>query len=278
MNRKLLHLYFIGFTAVCTGLRLFLKFASVDPLTGYYEGYGAVVWLFNLLLLAGIGGCLLLGWLQPRRSYLPVSRIRRMAAVLVGVACFPAGVSGLAAQSGQLEMLQGAITMPALIAALVVTLVSFLCLGIAPFVTGGLFLMIARHTEDSQSRPIHGLLLLVPLAWQVALLLSSFMEYTAIRSVSDQMLTTVMLILLAPFLLAHARVLGQIDPDRGARQAVVFGLPFALVAFCACMGMLAASLAGRGVTVAPSPVFSAFYLFFGIYAAAFCLELTPVKG
>ena len=116
MNRKLLHLYFIGFTAVCTGLRLFLKFASVDPLTGYYEGYGAVVWLFNLLLLAGIGGCLLLGWLQPRRSYLPVSRIRRMAAVLVGVACFPAGVSGLAAQSGQLEMLQGAITMPALIA------------------------------------------------------------------------------------------------------------------------------------------------------------------
>ncbi len=138
--------------------------------------------------------------------------------------------------------------------------------------------MIARRTEDSQSRPIHGLLLLVPLAWQVALLLSSFMEYTAIRSVSDQMLTTVMLILLAPFLLAHARVLGQIDPDRGARQAVVFGLPFALVAFCACMGMLAASLAGRGVTVAPSPVFSAFYLFFGIYAAAFCLELTPVKG
>ena len=201
-----------------------------------------------------------------------------MAAVVVGVACFPAGVSGLAAQSGQLEMLQGAITMPALIAALVVTLVSFLCLGIAPFVTGGLFLMIARRTEDSQSRPIHGLLLLVPLAWQVALLLSSFMEYTAIRSVSDQMLTTVMLILLAPFLLAHARVLGQIDPDRGARQAVVFGLPFALVAFCACMGMLAASLAGRGVTVAPSPVFSAFYLFFGIYAAAFCLELTPVKG
>ena len=94
MNRKLLHLYFIGFTAVCTGLRLFLKFASVDPLTGYYEGYGAVVWLFNLLLLAGIGGCLLLGWLQPRRSYLPVSRIRRIAAVLVGVACFPAGVSG----------------------------------------------------------------------------------------------------------------------------------------------------------------------------------------
>ena len=56
MNRKLLHLYFIGFTAVCTVLRLFLKFASVDPLTGYYEGYGAVVWLLNQHQQAGIGG------------------------------------------------------------------------------------------------------------------------------------------------------------------------------------------------------------------------------
>lgn len=274
MNRKLLHLYFIGFTAICTGLRLFLKFASIDPLTGYYEGYDAIAGLFNLLMLVGVGGCLLLGWILPGETNLPVSRIRRMAAVLVGVACFPAGVSGLAAQSGRLEMLQGALTMPALIAALVVTLVSFLCLGVAPFVTGGLFLMIARRNGDPQPGPFHGLLLLVPLAWQVALLLSSFMEYTAIRSVSDQMLTTVMLILLAPFLLAHARVLGRIDPERGARQSVMFGFPFALIALCACTGMLAASVAGRGVVSAPSPVFSAFYLFLGIYAAAFCLDLT----
>ncbi len=277
MNRKLLHLYFIGFTAVCTGLRLFLKFASVDPLTGYYEGYHTIAALFNLLLLAGVGGCLLLGWLQRDGSVPRVSRVQRIAAALVGVACFPVGVSGLAAQSGQLERLQGALTMPALIAALVVTLVSFLCLGIAPFVTGVLFLMVARRSGDSQSKPFHGLLLLVPLAWQVALLLSSFMEYTAIRSVSDQMLTTVMLILLAPFLLAHARVLGRIDPERGIRQAVTFGFPFALLALCACAGMLAASVAGCGVAVAPSPVFSAFYLFLGLYAAAFCFDLAPTR-
>lgn len=57
---------------------------------------------------------------------------------------------------------------------------------------------------------MNGWLMLLPLVWEIGELLSSFMAYTALRNVSDQMLTIVMLILMAPFLLcARAHPVGR---------------------------------------------------------------------
>ena len=119
----------------------------------------------------------------------------------------------------------------------------------------------------------HGWLMLLPLVWEIGELLSSFMAYTALRNVSDQMLTIVMLILMAPFLLAHARILSGVGAEKGVRQLLFFGPAFALFAIAVPGGMIAAALAGKTVALGLSPAAAVFYFLSGLYAAALCLSL-----
>ena len=118
-----------------------------------------------------------------------------------------------------------------------------------------------------------GWLMLLPLVWEIGELLSSFMAYTAIRNVSDQMLTIVMMILMAPFLLAHARILSGVGVEKGLRQLLFFGPAFALFAIAVPGGMIAAALAGKTVALGLSPVSAVFYFLSGLYAAVLCLSL-----
>uniref|UniRef100_UPI003A8A264D hypothetical protein n=2 Tax=Oscillospiraceae TaxID=216572 RepID=UPI003A8A264D len=120
---------------------------------------------------------------------------------------------------------------------------------------------------------MNGWLMLLPLVWEIGELLSSFMAYTALRNVSDQMLTIVMLILMAPFLLAHARILSGVGAEKGVRQLLFFGPAFALFAIAVPGGMIAAALAGKTVALGLSPAAAVFYFLSGLYAAALCLSL-----
>ncbi len=134
--------------------------------------------------------------------------------------------------------------------------------------SGFLFLYIGISLNgDTRNRPINGIALLLMLLWQTYILLTTFMSYTAIHSVSDQLLTTLMLIFLLPFLLGHGRILSGTSLEKGIRQAAVYGLPFSLLALTESAGTIAAAVAGRSLAISISLPAAIFYLILGVYAA-----------
>ena len=142
--------------------------------------------------------------------------------------------------------------------------------------TGFLFLATGIKGVNAAKRP-HGALLLFPVLWQTAVLLTTFMSYTRMRSVSDQLLSIAMLILMVPFLLANGRMLSGIDTEKGTHQLMMFGLPFSLIAIPFSIGILCASFAGKTVAIGPTNVAAAFYLCMGIYAVSMVFSLKKEK-
>ena len=266
MSEKTPKLLFIFFAVACAVLRVYLKLTAVDPSTGFYEGGGIAVPTLNLLLVAGVAALLLLGLIQSRGR---AARTLRLCPVCRALAALT-GVSGavFAAVFGA-ERLRG-FELPGGSGAnllLLGLLLQFVAFFIAPLLSALYFLWIGlKGGEEGFSA--NGWLALAPLVWQIGLLLVTFMGYTAVRSVSDQMLTVVSMILIAPFLLSHARATADVDRSRGLAQLAAYGLPFALVSLTVSVGMLAALPAGRAVGAALGLPGAVFYLCAGLYAAA----------
>lgn len=290
-----------GCAAVCLILRVVLKLTAVDPATGFYEGGGALPLVFNILL--GISVLLLLaaGYLSGRRMRgasvtftIPLRALAFAAGISLAVWAF-LNVGGI------LEILPEVLTPDSrllfklfyclfvVLFRLVLPIVFIYVLEcIAGFVPNRkLWKDLPGKDEPDFAHPINpfdlreahgylrmnGWLMLLPLVWEIGELLSSFMAYTALRNVSDQMLTIVMLILMAPFLLAHARILSGVGAEKGVRQLLFFGPAFALFAIAVPGGMIAAALAGKTVALGLSPAAAVFYFLSGLYAAALCLSL-----
>ena len=64
MTIKLSKRLFLAAAILCVLLRCALKFISIDPDTGYYEGYDALVLLFNLLLTVSTAALIVLPMLK----------------------------------------------------------------------------------------------------------------------------------------------------------------------------------------------------------------------
>lgn len=284
-----------GCAAVCLILRIVLKLTAIDPQTGFYEGGGALPPLFSILLGASVLALLLLGFLLGRKA--------RGAGISFGiplrVLAFATGVLlfcwTLLHWRDIAEVFSADMALPPKLLSCIFALLFRIVL---PWISAYLFLRIAgfgpftisceyRTNEPVPVLPenvfdlegglrtlrMNGWLMLLPLVWEIGELLSSFMAYTAIRNVSDQMLTIVMLLLMAPFLLAHARILSGVGAEKGVRQLLLFGPAFALLAIAVPGGMIAAALAGKTVALGLSPAAAVFYFVFGLYAAVLCLSL-----
>ncbi|MCI8648995.1 MAG: hypothetical protein HFG20_02655 [Anaerotruncus sp.] len=263
---------------ICGGLRIYLKLTAVDPSTGFYEGGGIIATLF--LPLAGVfaAAMFLLGLLQ--HTYDPslyCSLPMRLFALLTAVAAVPFAYEGVLSHLAALERMQLFHYGPVqLVLHLFIWGVGLLCTTIAPLVSVWFFLQTALRARGVYRFPaVSGALALFPLLWQAAYLLRTFMAYTAIRSVSDQMLSVLSMIFCIPFLLANGRVLGGIDAEKGLRQLVTFGRPFALLAICSAISTIAGALSGRMVEAAPSLFAGIFYLTLGCYAAAITWDCQP---
>lgn len=293
-NRPLF-LSLAGCAGICLLLRIVLKLTAIDPATGFYEGGGALPLLFNVLLGASVLLLLALGFLSGRKlrgASVAFTLPLRALSAAAGAALFCWTLLRLGELPGVLSADYP--FMPKLLLCLF-TLLFRLAL---PLVGACLFVRIAGAGDftipcgfrafaadpdsalsDPHSGPgprtlrMNGWLMLLPLVWEIGELLSSFMAYTAIRNVSDQMLTIVMMILMAPFLLAHARILSGVGVEKGLRQLLFFGPAFALFAIAVPGGMIAAALAGKTVALGLSPVSAVFYFLSGLYAAVLCLSL-----
>ena len=290
-----------GCAAVCLILRVVLKLTAVDPATGFYEGGGALPLVFNILLGVSVLLLLAAGYLSGRRTRgasvtftIPLRALAFAAGISLAVWAF-LNVEGI------LEILPEVLTPDSrllvklfyclfvVLFRLVLPIVFIYVLEcIAGFVPNRkLWKDLPGKDEPDFAHPINpfdlreahgylrmnGWLMLLPLVWEIGELLSSFMAYTALRNVSDQMLTIVMLILMAPFLLAHARILSGVGAEKGVRQLLFFGPAFALFAIAVPGGMIAAALAGKTVALGLSPAAAVFYFLSGLYAAALCLSL-----
>lgn len=290
-----------GCAAVCLILRVVLKLTAVDPATGFYEGGGALPLVFNILLGVSVLLLLAAGYLSGRRTRgasvtftIPLRALAFAAGISLAVWAF-LNVEGI------LEILPEVLTPDSrllfklfyclfvVLFRLVLPIVFIYVLEcIAGFVPNRkLWKDLPGKDEPDFAHPINpfdlreahgylrmnGWLMLLPLVWEIGELLSSFMAYTALRNVSDQMLTIVMLILMAPFLLAHARILSGVGAEKGVRQLLFFGPAFALFAI-AVPGRHDRGRARREDRRARlSPAAAVFYFLSGLYAAALCLSL-----
>lgn len=250
-NCKTTKTVFIFSAICCTVLRVLLKLNAVDPSTGFYEGGGILVPVFNFLLGVSAVALLALGLLWRPAAPSGGGAPRVLTAVL--------GAATLAYSAYEILSLMNTMDISSALLPLL-----FQFVGAA---SGFSFLWIA-FTQRGISSHAAAYAMLLPLVWQVYTLLSLFMKYTIIRSASDQLLNVLMLVFLAPFLLAHGRLLGGINPEKGRRHQLAFGLPFALFAVTASCGTIVATLGGRSVDIALGMPAAIYYLVFAAYAVS----------
>lgn len=251
-------------------LRVYLKLNEIDPATGFYAGNLTASHVFNWITTIGCIGLLLFGWFSSKKSSSPQLHKEfgiRIFSVLTGISTFVYLGSTFQKQVDELLTLTYGSSM---ISSLLLSAVGIFCLIVAPVVSGFLFLTVGIK---GCRKHYHGALFLFPILWQTALLLSTFMSYTLMRSVSDQLLMIVSLLLIIPFLLANGRILSRTNSEKGAHQLTMFGLPFALVAVPSSIGILSASVAGKTVEIGPSVFAAVFYLCIGLYAIAMVFSL-----
>ncbi len=277
MLTKLQKLIFPAALLCCAVLRIYLKLSAIDPATGFYENNLMSASLFSWILGASCLVLLLFGWLPKDKSDAPALHMglfARGCLVVSGIAAMVFIGSSLFDQVDSLLTFNPDVAGATVVFSLLFSVAGIFCMLVAPVITGILFIVIGLRGNRGTGR-YHGALLLLPVLWQTAMLLTTFMGYTLMRSVSDQMLAIVMLILMVPFLLANGRVLGGIDAKKGARQLAMFGLPFSLVAVSLSLGVLIAGFADKSVEIGLSSFAAVFYLCMGLYAASAVFSLRP---
>ena len=155
-------------------------------------------------------------------------------------------------------------------------LLQMITLVIAPVFSIYLFLRIAVLGGNKEFEA-NGWVSLAPILWQLGVLLLTFMSYTAIRSVSDQMLTILTTIFSLPFLLTHARWSGNVLRGKGIARMPAYGFSYAVLAISTGAGMVAAAIAGKSVDVALDLPGALYYLLSGLYAASLSLSTREAR-
>ena len=271
MSVKTPKLIFVFSAVACVALRVYLKLTAVDPATGFYEGGGIAVTALNLLLLVSVAALVVTGLLTGRKAAARGLRLGvagRALALLTGLSAAVYGATFAADRFSRID-LSGGSNLKLLLLGLALQFIAFV---LAPLGSAAFFLLVGLR-GGREGFSTCGWLALCPLVWQIGLLLVTFMSYTAVRSVSDQMLAVLAMVFAAPFLLNHARWAGEVVRERGLAQLPAYGLPFALLALTVSAGALAALPAGRAVEVALGLPALCFYLCAGAYAAVLCFSI-----
>lgn len=252
---------FIAAAVICVVLRVYLHRFCIDPETGFYSGGAPVAVIYYVLLIAAVAALLLLGLRNtPEKARVVMTLPLRVITLAASV-----GVAILAVPS------PGQITGPDYLPhPFPVIFLRLFLLSAAPFITVLLLVYLAVKSKDALAH-VNGVLMLLPVIWMAAVLLTRFMDYTASRHVSDQMLTIVTLAFATLFLLPMGRAAAGITPEKAARQLSAFGLPFGLLALSTCAGIL---VGPNGPThLALSTMESVAVLLLGVFAAAMVFSL-----
>lgn len=229
MPLKLSRRVFLISAALCVLLRVYLHVAHIDPATGFYSGGQVFVILYEMILVAAVAVLMVLGLRgKPENPGIAVTPFLRftMLAASIGAAVMAVPVPA---------QIMGPTYLPVSRAAIMLRL---FVLSLSPLITAVMLIYMAVKSRDRLAH-INGCLMLFPVVWMASVLLMRFMDYTASRHVSDQMLTIVTLALATLFLMPMGRFAGGLTPQKAARQLLAFGPSFGLLAFSDCAGILA---------------------------------------
>lgn len=272
MPLKLSRRVFLISAVLCVLLRVYLHIACIDPATGFYSGGQMIVILYEIVMVAAVAALMVLGLRgkpeNPGIAVTPFLRLTMLAAsigALIMAVPVPAQIMG----PSYLPTSQAAI------------LLRLFVLSFSPLATAVMFIYMAVKSKERLAH-INGTLMLFPVVWMASVLLTRFMDYTASRHVSDQMLTIVTLALATLFLLPMGRFAGSLTPQKAARQLFAFGLPFGLLAFSNCAGILAGPTAfysgtGEKIQLAFTTPECAAFLLLGLFAVTVTFSVKEME-
>lgn len=275
---------FIFAAVTCILLRVWMKLTMIDPLTGFYKAGGSVfVMIFNGILLVAAAALFLLSLLG-KQNIGADSGIRWGSGFVRATSFLCAAGAWAAAGQGVLMLYDSYLSTfnfgaagNVIIGWILTFLAKLVFFVVAPLLSGWMWISAAARADLSK-RPLQPFLCLAPVVWQCALGITFFMQFTAMRSVSDQQLSIAVAVLSVPFLLAYARLAGAVEPVRGMRQLRLFGYLFALLALVVSAGMIAAAPAGLTVLVGPPAALSLlFYPALGLQATALLFSIRKVQ-
>lgn len=255
-------LFFCGIT------RVYLKYTSIDPETGFYSRGGALPYAFGGVL-AAVAVLIFLQYILRRSDHdYPVLRLNRalgVIAVLVGVSIifymfevlrlFSFGTLNPGVQLGKISLI-----VTALFGEL--SALAFLMIGVRGIIS---------------PRGMHGgLLPLIPGLWQLVTLVSKFNAYPTLVTISDNLLAVMFTLFAATFLVGHARTLSGLARTDGRNYTIPTGLCTALFGFVLVLPNWIWMLSDRTWKI-PAPLLggfeSVFIFFLSVYALVFVHKL-----
>lgn len=208
---------FAVLTLVTAGLRFYLKFSLMDPTTGFYLLEGAQPWvtLFNLLLAAtvvAVAVVVLRRKPEPMESGVINCKVAGICAVAAGffveVGAITSGFNLVMAAVEGYSFPVFTLLMDGL--SLVAGLV-LVCHGFAAVSGNGRF---GRS----------GVIAVVAVVWGLLTMLTTFLSYSVVKAMSDNLLNTLALVCLVVFLLGYFKLTLGFSPAKSARLAAFGGL------------------------------------------------------
>lgn len=207
-------------------LRICIQLFFIDPFTGFYTGSSILFWLYPLLMALAF---FLFFWTQPS-VVRPGALFHRKKLLLLPslLMAFSAGVSAVEIWA-QIQLPPENPSVSHL------HLLGWLVCFLSALGSSLLFLFLAFSSHLGQSKTTHPLFLLFPVVWAMQLLIQRFSQFTSLSHISDQKYFIAFLCLSSLFLLAHARIIGQVDSRRAQRWIKPLGyMVFLLGASLAC--------------------------------------------
>lgn len=255
MSYKLSRRLFVIAAVVCTLLRIVIHRACIDPSTGFYMGNRAFTMTYSFLILAAILLFFVSGLShKPQNPQIPVLPPLRFSALLGSI-----GILILAVPSQ--SKIYGPNYLPLSRFGIVIRLIGLSAL---PLVAAVLLIYFAVKSSKEKMAHINGYLAMIPCLWMAAVLVTRFMDYTASRHVSDQMLSIVAMGFGTLFFLAFGRFAAGADLVKAGQQTAAFAYPFSLAALSAGAGILIGPQAS--IPLALSIPEAVAFLLLGIFA------------
>lgn len=266
MSYKKSRQFFMIAAIVCTLLRIVIHRVSIDPQTGFYTGSQAFPMVYSFLILAAI-----LLFFISGLSYKPKSpKITAFPSLRLSALFGSIGILILAVPSQ--SKIYGPNYLPLSWIGIVVRLIG---LSVMPVITAALLIYFAIKSSKEKMARINGYLAMVPCLWMATVLVTRFMDYTASRHVSDQMLSIVAMAFGTLFFLSFGRFLAEADLVKAGQQTAAFAYPFSLAALSAGAGILIGP--HSSIPLALSVPEAVAFLLLGIFAGVtgICLEDAP---
>lgn len=134
-------------------------------------------------------------------------------------------------------------------------------------VFSGLFFVAAgiRPFLKTKNYKIKGIFSLIPVMWAASQLFYSFMQYTSIKNVSQNLLDVLTMIFIMFFLLANARVLSGVKSRKGLRYILSVGYAAGIFAIVSTLPMFLSTLILQSGELSSTMVSHIVNLAIGIY-------------